>query len=126
VRWDDVVAAATSELDANATLAALGIVLERSEYGPRVVPGLRYTVVADSAGETLAEVLIQFDLWAESREQAAVIEREIRRLRRDHFRDLAGLKVVALVQESRDMGDPQPGVVHRSVDMRFVVVRAQL
>jgi hypothetical protein len=126
VRWDDVITAAASELDANATLAALGVVLERAEYGPRVVPGLRYSVVAESAGETLAEVLVQFDLWAEGREQAAVIEREVRRLARDHFRDMAGLRVAALVQESRDMGDPQPGVVHRSVDMRFVVVRAQL
>jgi hypothetical protein len=124
--WDAVVTAMVTELDADAQLAAV-VRAERAEYGERTVPGLRWSVVFDSEQETLHHIMIQLDYWSRSREQAALIERRIRRvLNRDQFRTVGAVRLRSLYQDARDMGDPEPGVVHRSLDFRFTVVREQL
>lgn len=125
--WDTAVTGLVAAWRADATLmTALGSNLDPSESTvQRKVPGARYTVIADIEEETLNPVTIQVDYWAMSRAKAMAIEQRLRKVAAARRRmTVGGVAMWVLYLDSRDMDDPQPGVVHRSLDFRCVPVRA--
>jgi hypothetical protein len=132
--WDEVIEALVAALEADTTLAtALGATAADSRIGPiehgeeTRIPSVRYQVISDVEEETLNNVLVQFDYWAQNRNSARNIERRIREtLGARTRRSFGSLEMWVLYLDGRDMGDPMPGVVHRSLDFRCVPVRAGL
>ena len=134
MRWDSVIAAAVAALEADAALVAAlgGTAAIDDAYAIRdlVIPSVTWTLVSDVEGESLDRIVVQWDIWARpdgvnsARRNAATIERRIRHvLHADVFRTLGGIYMATLYEDGRDHGDPDPEVVHRSVDIRFEPVR---
>jgi hypothetical protein len=125
--WDEVVEKVIAALDADELLTAAlegGTVEMAESVMPREVPSIRLTVVDDREGEVLETILLQVSFWGRSRENAVAIERRVRRvLHADTRRDFDGIEMATLFVEGRDMDDPEPGVVARSLDFRFEPVR---
>lgn len=103
-----------------------GARIEPLESGvARRVPDLRYTLIVDREQEVMNPILVQLDYWAADRAQAVTIESRIRAVLNARVRrTVGGIGMWTLYQDSRDGTDPQPGVVHRSLDFRFVPVAA--
>ena len=133
----EILEAAVAALRADASLmTALGG--DATRVGPivedeeRRIPSVRYQVISDTEEETMNPVLVQFDYWAQGLVAAMQIERRIRTALTGRTRkawSLPGggsISMWALYTDSRSMTDPTPGVVHRSLDFRFVPVRADL
>lgn len=130
MRWDVVVAAVVKALrDDSALTAALGggSIEPMESNVERRIPSVRYTLIGDFEEETLNPITVQIDYWALSKQKAVTIEKRIRTVlsarRRASFN---GVSMWILYLDSRDMDDPQPGTVHRSLDFRCVPVRAGL
>lgn len=127
MKWDDVLAAVIAALRADSALmtALGGARIVPMESGvERKVPDLRYTLIFDREEEVMNPILVQFDYWAKDRAQAVVIESRLRTIVGARVRrTLGGVEMATLYEDSRDGTDPQPGVVHRSLDFRFVPVR---
>ena len=131
MRWDAVLTAAVAALKADAALVtALGGARVYDSRAPRdlVIPSVTWTLVSDVEEEVWERIVVQFDIWSrpsiapaiDARTRAATIERRVRRvLHSDVFRALGGVVMATLFQEGRDHDDPDPEVVHRSVDFRF-------
>lgn len=125
--WDTVVKAIVKAWRADTTLmTAIGSDIEAMESNvARKIPSLRYSVIADTQDETLNPILLQVDYWARNRSEAATIERKIRfDINAGTLTSFDGVSMWVLFVEGRDADDPQPGVVHRSLDFRCVPVRA--
>jgi hypothetical protein len=127
VIWDEVIQACIAALVADSALTtALGgnFVRPMEEGEERRIPSVAWTLVTENEQEVLNPTLIQLDYWATGRVQAVTIERRIRRVLHSNIRrTFGGIEMATLFEESRDMNDPKPGVVHRSLDFRFEPVK---
>jgi hypothetical protein len=125
VNTDRVEPAMLALLDADATLTAMVGAFEPSGGDmPRRVPQGRYTQIYDVPGEVTGLVGYQFDVWTTGREPAMQACRRLYSLlHRRALAQVGGVAMWMLYQDQRDMADPEPGVVHRSIDFRFVPVR---
>lgn len=86
---------------------------------------MRYSVIGDVTEEVMNPISVQVDYWAASMEDAVTIEGRIRAVSLAYYRrSVGGLSMWVTVEDARDMGDPQPGVIHRSLDLRCVPARA--
>lgn len=91
---------------------------------PVQIPSVEWLIVSDRLTETLNQVQVQFDYWANSAGQAAVIEERLRSLlHRDRYRTFGDLKMAILYDDSHTHEFAKPGVIHRSLRFRFDVVR---
>ena len=128
MRWHTVVSAIRAALNADATLFAIAGKVEPIEAtGSRIVPMVRYTVVSDVEEEVMNPIIIQIDYWASGRAAAVAIEERIRAvLNHPIRRTFGGLDMETSFDGARDSSDPEPGVVHRQLDFRFVPVKRRI
>lgn len=125
MKWHVVVAAMKSALEDDATLIEIlgGAAVEPEESGvKRKIPSVRYTVISDVEEEVMNPVLVQIDIRARDREQGVEMEGAVRR-RLTQQKLVDGCRTEFVI--GRDGDDPQPGVVHRSLDFRFLPVRSR-
>jgi len=83
MRWDDVLTAITTAVQADATLVSVfGVANMRAEveWAEQIVPGLSYRVVGDTVTELWEPHVVQFDIWATTLEDLAAGERALRAL----------------------------------------------
>lgn len=95
---------------------------------PARVPSVEYTLpLFDLEEENFNPFDVQVDYWARGFEQAATIEFRIRALtHRDTARELGGYRLWTLYLDSRSHEYPaDPGVYHRSLDIRFAPLRSK-
>lgn len=127
MRWDVVVPAVVAALEADAALIAElgGENIEHMESNEaREIPSIRYTMIYDTEEEVMNPIGVQVDYWARNIEQAFVIEKRIRTVLSTPVRRVfGGIEMLTQYVDGRDMDDPQPGVVHRSLDFRFEPVK---
>ena len=130
--WDNVVQAAVALLLADPALtSALGTdadgivpIYPAGASRPVLIPSVEYFIVLDRYEESLNPILVQWDYWARGMQQATTIERRLRSvLHSETRRQFAGVDCATLYDDSRDHRHPEPGVIHRSVDIRFEPVR---
>lgn len=118
-----VVLAVADLLRADAGLvAALGgahVYRQASQREARI-PSVELLIVSDTPRENTGRVLVQVDTWSTSPDASGVIEGRIfALLHSDLPQTLGGLKMFTTYQDSRDHEDPEPGVVHWSMDFMF-------
>jgi hypothetical protein len=127
MKWDDAVRAliATWDADAELTTALGGQHTYRSgAFREPRVPSVEYFVVSTILTENTERVRLQVDIWATSYAQVVAIERRLRELvHRDLPHTLGGVLMWTQVIDSRDVPDPQPRVVHRSIDVMLEPAR---
>jgi hypothetical protein len=131
MRSDDVVRAFVAALEADAALVALiglggdgtpNIYRAGANRDPQI-PSVEWRRITDRAAENTEPMLFQFDVWARGYAAAMAIEHRIRRVLLPYGDSgavtLDGLPMLAELDDSRDHEDPEPGVVHTSLDIRF-------
>jgi hypothetical protein len=131
MKADDVIQAFVAALGADALLlTALGgsarIYRKGATRAPQI-PSVEWFRVTDGLAESTEPMLFQFDVWAKdgggalAYANAMAIEARIRAvLNRDGgLLTLGSLTLFAGLDDSRDHEDPEPGVVHTSLDFRF-------
>lgn len=127
MRWDDAVRAAVARLEADATLTGLLGGAHVYRAGARrqpQIPSVEWFGITTRLEENTEPITVQFDIWARGYAAAVAIEGRLRALlHSDTPVDWAGLKLWSQYQDGRDHEDPEPGVVHRSVDYELKPAR---
>lgn len=122
MRVDEVIVAVMAHLVADPELVnALGgeHIFRYSANREPQVPSLEYLRVSNAEGENTEEVLIQFDIWGKGAANAMAIERRVRALPSRQPKVIGGILMKCSYEDSRDHDDPDAGVAHHSVDLRF-------
>lgn len=124
---DTAILAVLARLESDAALVDLlgGVRIYRSgnNEDPQI-PSVEYRVVSSPLRENTVRVLVQFDVWAYGLPGAkAIQDRLVALLHRDLPEEVEGVPMWLQYQDSRDNGDPDPRVVHRSVDFLFEPAR---
>ena len=127
MKWDAAIAALIARLEADTELMQLlggpHIYRSREVREPRI-PSVTYTIVTSVLTETMEPVITQWDIFAGSMSQLVAIERRLRRLLHwVGWRDVGGVRLSSVYEESRDHPPPAPGRWHRSLDFRHQPVR---
>lgn len=127
MRWVDAATALLAELHADAALiAALGgpHIYRSGEYTGAQIPALYHHLVVATLDECFEPFVWQWGVFARDLATALTIEGRLRkRLDRKTFRQIGGIMMSARYEDSRDHDDPEPGVIHRSLDFRVEPVR---
>lgn len=136
MRADDVIQAFVAALEGDSALMALvgthpltgapNIFRAGANREPQI-PSVEWRRVSDTLAENTEPMLFQFDVWAkagagrQAYSNAMAIEARLRAvLHRDGANlTLGGIPMLASLDDSRDHEDPEPGVVHTSLDFRF-------
>lgn len=122
MRWPAVVAALVTAAEADAAvLAALGgepHLYPSDDTRAGRVPSVGWTLVSDTEAENTERLLVQWDVFARSLEEAIAIERALRRVV-----SAEGISTVGDVRMWMQFGGgrrhptPERGTVHRSFDV---------
>jgi hypothetical protein len=128
MRVDDVVTAVVAALDADTELGTLlggERVYRMGANTEPQVPSVEYFVVSSGLRENTEPIVIQFDVWSNGFTAAAAIADRLHEvLHAEGTTELGGLRMYARRADGpRDHGDPEPRVVHRSIDFRFEPAR---
>lgn len=127
MKWADAIAALLAHVEADAELIGIlggpHIYRSREVREPRI-PSVTYTIVTSVLTETMEPVITQWDIFAASMDQLVGVERRLRRLLHwVGWRDVGGVRLSSVYEESRDHPPPDPGRWHRSLDFRHQPVR---
>ena len=127
MKWDATIAALIARLEADTELITLlggPHIYRRDEVREPHFPSVTYTIVTSVLTETMEPVITQWDIFAGSMSQLVAIERRLRRLLHwVGWRDVGGVMLSSVYEESRDHPPPAPGRWHRSLDFRHQPVR---
>lgn len=126
MRWVDALEAAIAALLADATLSAIPgfSVRRRGEFTLQQVPSITWQAFSDEIAENTNPIEVQFDVFARGIDQALVLEGRLRAiLHRDTPQTLGGVLMRTQLADARDHEDPEPGVVHRSLDFELEPAR---
>jgi hypothetical protein len=125
VRADDLAQAFVAALEADtALITALGgqpAIYRAGANRAPVIPSLEWRRITNTLAENTEPALVQFDVWARSYAAAMTIEARIRAVLTGQARvvTLGSLPLYASLDDARDHDDPEPGVAHISLDIRF-------
>lgn len=126
MRWVEAVEAVLAALRADAGLSAIpGLQIYRhGEHAKLRIPGIAWIVVSDVDDENTNPIRVQLDIFARGIDQALAIEGRLRALlQRDVPHTVSGMLMWTQLLESRDRADPEPGVIHRSLDFNLEPAR---
>lgn len=130
MKADDVIQAFVAALAADTALTtALGganIFRAGANREPQI-PSVEWRRLTDALDENTEPMLFQFDVWAKAGgganayANAMAIENRIRAVLNFNGRPvtIGGTLMRAGLDDARDHEDPEPGVVHNSLDIRF-------
>jgi hypothetical protein len=132
VRADDVIRAFVAALEGDAALiTALGgenIFRAGANRAPQI-PSVEWRRITNGIAENTEPMLFQFDVWAKAAggangyANAMAIEARLRAVLLPRGGSgsivLNGLRMLAEMDDSRDHEDPEQGVVHTSLDIRY-------
>lgn len=85
------------------------------------IPSVEWRRITNTLAENTEPALVQFDVWAHSYAAAMTIEARIRTVLTGQARvvTLGSVPLFAALDDARDHDDPEPGVAHISLDIRF-------
>lgn len=129
MRWVDAMQAVIDTLLADATLSAISgfRVFRHGEATAPQVPGIAWMVFSDLIEENTNPIRVQFDVFARGIDQALTIEGRLRAiLHRDLPQALGGVLMWTQLLDARGHADPEPGVIHRSLDFNLEPAREAL
>lgn len=126
MRADDVIQAFVAALEGDeALITALGgehIYRAGANREPQI-PSVEWRRITNGIAENTEPMLFQFDVWARGYAAAMAIEARLRAVllprQGSGAITLGGLPMLAELDDSRDHEDPEPGVVHTSLDIRY-------
>lgn len=125
MKADEVAQAAVSALGADSALVtALGgtaFVFRAAANRAPQIPSVEWRRITNTLAESTESVLLQFDMWARGYSALMIIESRVRTVLLGQARivTLGGLAMWAEMDDARDHEDPEPGVAHSSLDIRF-------
>lgn len=89
------------------------------------IPGVYYSVIGDSLDENYSPVVLQWDIWGQSAEQVARIQKRLYELLHSDLPVVLpnGLKTWCQFVNGFDFGEDDQAVYHRAVDYRYTPPR---
>lgn len=132
MRADDVIRAFMAALEADTALTtALGgeHIFRAGAIRAPQIPSVEWRRITNGLAENTEPLLFQFDVWAKAGgganpySNAMAIEARLRAVLLPYnssgAKTIGGLPMLIEMELSRDHEDPEPGVVHTSLDIRF-------
>lgn len=127
MKWPDGVQALLAEIDADAVvLGLLGgpEVYATTDIRQVRVPSVGYTVIVDTERENTDEFRVQWDWWIRGDDDLIALEKRLRELVTARIaEEVQGVWMWMEFLAARDHPYPDPGVRHRSMDVRYELAR---
>jgi hypothetical protein len=130
--WDQVIEKTLAALRADATMKTLTGVdvggfaqIYKSRSGVVIqIPSVVYTVVSSVVSENEAPVLVQWDVWAESPEQASALElRMYQMMHSDLPVNVGGLAMWSQLVNRYDVQEDDQGSLRSVVEYKYTPAR---
>jgi hypothetical protein len=126
--WDEVMTRVVAAIrDDSLLMETFEGNLRRGGAGEQQVPGIEWHLLGDTEGELWAPILIQFDLWTNTQEQATIGERRLRSMfHQDVPVMLDDIRLWMYYSDGQELATPErSGFNGRALRFRFTPLRRQ-
>ena len=126
--WDKVMERVRTMILTDATLILLvGDAFRKAGPNDLVVPLIEWTLLGDTENELWAPMLVQFDCWAKTADDARKIERRLRVMfHQPVMMTLGDIKIFSEYSDGADLATPnRANFTGRAIRFRFSPLRQQ-